>query len=94
MTHRPHRNPRPDANQKQILAEIAQIPFLHAWNISKSADRDCPGDILVYDEAADVCRPFEIKTMTGAISSAQQAMSRFVPIVRKTEDILKWFGRV
>ena len=93
MTYRP-RHPKPDANQRRILAEIAQIPFLHAWNISKSSDDDCPGDILVYDEAADICRPFEIKTKAGRVSSAQFEMSRFVPIVHETEDILRWFGRL
>ena len=94
MTYYRPRHPKPDANQQQILAEINQLPPFKAWNISKMSDRECPGDTLVLDEATGQWGVFEIKTKTGTASPAQMAMSRFVPIVRETEDVLRWFGRV
>lgn len=90
------RHPRPDANQKQIKRELEQIPGLRfrAWNISRFSDEECPGDLLVLDQMTGRWQPFEIKIATGRISAEQLVMSRFVPIVRTTEDILKWFGRL
>lgn len=91
MSNRP-RNPRPDANQQQILHELNQLPSFDAWNISKSADSECPGDVLVLEKTTGRWGVFEIKTKTGKASLSQIGMSQFVPIVRTTEDILRWFG--
>jgi len=93
-SRRPQYRTRRDENQAQIIAELAQVPGFEVWDVSTLTDAQCPGDILVLDRATVRWGVFEIKTETGRPSKAQREMSDFVPIVRKTEDVLKWFGRI
>lgn len=93
MSKRP-RHPRPDGNQKTILRELNELPNFDAYNISKSSDRECPGDILVLERPTAKWQPFELKTETGDLSDSQNEMSEFVPPARATDDILRWFGRI
>ena len=58
------------------------------------SDEQCPGDILVLDRASVRWCVFEIKTESGRVSKAQREMSEYVPIVRTTEDVFRWFGRI
>lgn len=91
---RPRYNTRRDGNQRDIIAELRQLPFFEVQDISNSSDRDNPGDIRVMDVTTGMVGRFEIKTDTGKPTPGQAERAALIPVVRCVEDILRWFGRL
>jgi hypothetical protein len=96
VTPRPHRLTRRDANQAEIVdglramgAFVEDISATCAW-----------GDILVYwydlNAQERIWRVFELKTPTGRLTEAEQAMQDewpgAVPVARSLAEVAEAFG--
>lgn len=96
MNYRP-RHPKPDKNQKQLLKNINDTPGFEAFDVSKSTDAVCPGDVLVHCIYRQQWQLFEVKDGPDAdVSPAQQARhdDGSVPIVYDAVAVLAFFGAV
>jgi hypothetical protein len=88
--HRPHWNPRPDSNQRDVIHAL-HAGNIRAWDISRLTDRECPGDIVCYGWG--VWGVFELKTGEGEVSERQARMADIVPVVRGAGDIFDWYAQ-
>lgn len=98
MTPARPRYPKTDANQAALCRDLValELGFETYPAISRLADEDCPGDVLVYGWHcrlhANAWQVFEIKTDTGGLTAGQIERRDRVPVVRCVEDFLTWYG--